>query len=147
MGNALLQAAVLNNIIIIQNILEKRHTDCDSKIETSERNKIINVPVDYDSIVKTARKMPELYKVKYLDHTYLNSVSSVRPGSKAGDNIVTDITALKYTSDGDIFYKFQIVEDWQLLPKRIGKAPKTFQTLFIQKAEKLKRISIMTYRN
>lgn len=149
LSNALLQTAVLKKITITQKILEKGHTQmpcdsCHAKIEAKLKNKIINVPADYVSVVKSARKNPEPYKIKYLDHTFfrkyssLNSISSIRPGSKAGDAVVTDIRGLKYTPNREIFYKLQLDEEWKLLPKRIGKVPESMPNFLYSESRKIK---------
>lgn len=65
------------NIAIEQKILEVGHTqmEADSMHSTIERhlkNKVINVPAEYISIAKQARKCPAPYNTKYLylDYTY-----------------------------------------------------------------------------
>lgn len=134
LSNALLQCSVLKNVCIIQKILEKGHTqmNCDSVhsvIERKIRNRIISVPADYVNIIETARKNPMPYNVIYLEHTFfkaysqLKYYSSIRPGKKAGDPVVTDLRALKYNgSDLTIEYKLKMTDDtWQSIPQRPGK--------------------------
>ena len=79
--------------------------ECDSMHSTIERKlkrKIINVPADYIAVCKSARKVPKLYIVTYLDHIYLkttlklNLIKTIRPGFKSGIPTVTDLRALKY---------------------------------------------------
>nr|CAI5849145.1 unnamed protein product [Callosobruchus analis] len=133
LSNALLQCSALKNVCIIQKILEKGHTQmsCDSVhsvIERKIKNRIISVPADYVNIIETARKNPMPYNVIYLDHTFfkaysnLKYYSSIRPGKKAGDPVVTDLRALKYNgSDLTIEYKFKMTDAWQSIPQRPGK--------------------------
>ncbi|XP_060810002.1 uncharacterized protein LOC132904096 [Amyelois transitella] len=133
--NCILSNALLNivlkhkNITIEQKYLEVGHTqmEADSMYSTIERhlkNKIINVPAEYISIAKRARKCPAPYIVKYLDHTYFKKFDkiqfykSIRPGRSKGDPKVTDIRALRYESNGSILYKTWYNDDWQPLPQR-----------------------------
>jgi len=48
----------------------------------------------------------------------LKYYTSIRPGSKLGDPVVTDIRVLKYTQDGVIQYKLNFADDYQYLPRR-----------------------------
>lgn len=133
LSNALLQCSALKNVCIIQNILEKGQTQmcCDSVhsvIERKIKNRIISVPADYVNIIETARKNPMPYNVIYLEHTFfkaysnLKYYSSIRPGKKAGDPVVTDLRALKYNeSDLTIEYKLKMTDAWQCIPQRPGK--------------------------
>lgn len=133
LSNALLQCSALKNVCIIQKILEKGHTQmcCDSVhsvIERKIKNRIISVPADYVNIIETARKNPMPYNVIYLEHTFfkaysnLKYYSSIRPGKKAGDPVVTDLRALKYNgSDLTIEYKLKMTDAWQCIPQRPGK--------------------------
>lgn len=95
-----------------------------STIERHLKNKIINVPAEYISIAKHARRSPAPYIVKYLDHTYLKKFDkiqfykNIRPGRSKGDPKVTDIRALRYESNGSILYKTSYQDEWQPLPQR-----------------------------
>ena len=98
--------------------------ECDSMHSTIERKlkrKIINVPADYIAVCKSARKVPKLYIVTYLDHTYfkkiskLNLITSIRQGFESGDPTVTDLRALKYDADGKIEYKLRHTDDYKEL--------------------------------
>nr|CAI5847837.1 unnamed protein product [Callosobruchus analis] len=78
--------------------------------------------------LQAARKNPMPYNEIYLDHTFfkaysnLKYYSSIRPGKKAGDPVVTDLRALKYNgSDLTIEYKFKMTDAWQSIPQRPGK--------------------------
>lgn len=92
-------------------------------IERQLKNKTINVPMDYVEICKSARKRSP-YSVEYLTHTDFKSTkslqwySSIRPGYKKGDPVVTNIRALKYTPDEKICYKLQFSAEWMELPHR-----------------------------
>lgn len=129
MANALLNTAINNKIYIEQKILEIGHTQMEadsvhSVIERALKNKNINVPADYIGLCKDARKKPEPYDVVYIDHTFFKSFKKVsffktiRPGRDTGDSKVTDIRALKYTPDGEIFYKLRFPNAWNILPQR-----------------------------
>lgn len=133
LSNALLQCSASKNVSITQKILEKGHTQmsCDSVhsvIERKIKNRIISVPADYVNIMEIARKNPMPYSVSYKDHTFFKAYSnlkfynSIRPGKKAGDPVVTDIRALKYSGlTVSIEYKLRITDDWKPLPQRPAK--------------------------
>lgn len=83
------------------------------------------MPADYVNICKTAcKKSP--YKVEYLSFSFFKNIEdnlsfykSIRPGKKAGDPVVADFKALKYTKEG-IFYKLRHTEEeWNQLPIRV----------------------------
>lgn len=129
MANALLNLSVTSNITIVQKYLESGHTQMEadsmhSTIEKCVRNKIINVPAEYAKYCKIARKNPRPYSVKYLDHTFFKTFSevmafkSIRPGRVKGDLKVTEIKSLKYTPQGEIFYKVKFSDPWLILPQR-----------------------------
>lgn len=129
LSNALLNLSQQLGIVIIQKYLEKGHTqmECDSihaRIETKLKNKPIYTPACYLNIIKEARKNPQAYLTKYVDHTFfkdfstLKTLKSIRPGYKTGDPTVTDLRALKYCPTGEIYYKLQFADDWQPLTKR-----------------------------
>ncbi|XP_072378606.1 uncharacterized protein [Diabrotica undecimpunctata] len=130
LSNALLNIVLTHtNITIEQKFLEVDHTQMEvdsmhSTIERQLKNKIINIPAEYISIVKHARKLPAPYVVKYLEHTYFKKFEkiqffkSIRPGRSKGDPKVTDIRALRYESNGSILYKTFYKDKWQPLPQR-----------------------------
>lgn len=129
MSNALLCTAMNNNIIIEQKFLEVGHTQMEadsihSSVERALKNKNINVPAEYITICKSARKHPRPYDVTYLNHSFFKSFNdvgffkSIRPGRGKGDPKVTDMKALRYTPDGNIFFKLRFTEDWTVLPQR-----------------------------
>ncbi|CAG4985226.1 unnamed protein product [Parnassius apollo] len=142
MANALLNVAMLNNVVIEQKFLEKGHTQMEvdsihACIERKMKAKVINPPAEYLGVCKEARVNPKPYNVHYLTHEYFNSYSdlaffkSIRPGRKPRDPVVTDIKALKYTSSEDIFYKIKFSEPWSTLPQRKNPAvvPKELSAL------------------
>jgi len=66
----------------------------------------IFTPIEWETVIKTARcRKP--YNVVSVDHTFWKrfpgALSTIRPGKRAGDPVVTDIRHLKYSKDG-IFY-------------------------------------------
>ena len=71
--------------------------------------------------MKSARKVPAPYEVKYLDHTFfkdfaeVGTLKSIRPGRRTGDPTVTDMRCLKYTPDAAVEYKLNYSDDWQPL--------------------------------
>ncbi|CAG9786483.1 unnamed protein product [Diatraea saccharalis] len=133
--NCILSNALLNivmkhkNITIEQKFLEVGHTqmEADSMHSTIERylkDKDINVPAEYVSIARHARKCPAPYYVQYLYHKYFKKFDniqfykSIRPGISKGDPKVTDIRALRYESVGSVLYKTWYKHEWQPLPQR-----------------------------
>lgn len=96
MSNALLNLAVINNIVIEQKFLEVGHTQMEvdsmhALIERQLKNKTINVPAEYIPICRKARKAPEPYAVEYITHnTFKNFqdikfLKAIRPGNMKGD--------------------------------------------------------------
>ena len=135
MNNALLNCAVKHGIIIEQKILEVGHTQMEadsvhSTIERALKNRNIDVPAEYIGICKSARKKPEPYDVMYLDHTFFKTfknirfLKSIRPGHGKGDAKVTDIRGMKYTLNGEVFFKLRFPDDWSTLPQKINKSVK-----------------------
>jgi hypothetical protein len=136
MANVLLNVAVAHNIVIEQKYLEPGHTqmEVDSVHATIERNlkdKIINLPADYVPICQKARKKPAPYQVKYLTHDFflnfdpIQRYKTIRPGRGKGDLKVTDIRALRYTPEGEIYYKASFVDEWKRIPQRKNTKIKT----------------------
>ena len=87
-------------------------------------NADIYSPSDYLALMRAARpKQP--YAVHSLEYTFfkdfekLNSnYSSIRPGKRAGDPVVTDIRALRYETTGKVLFKLCHCNDWTVLPCR-----------------------------
>lgn len=129
LANVLLNVAALHNLNIEQKYLEPGHTQMEvdsihATIEKKLRNTIINLPADYVEVCQKARKKPSPYKVKYLSHDFfrkfvgIDFYKSIRPGKTKGDHKVTDIRALKYTPEGEIFYKIEFSDEWTSIPQR-----------------------------
>lgn len=93
--------------------------------ERALRDKKIYVPSNYKTYIEEARpKQP--YKVEYVKHDFFKSYndltyySTMRPGHKVGDPVVTDIRQLRYT-DRSLEYKLDYCEsDFLPLPQRCG---------------------------
>ena len=126
LSSALSDLAHRKKIIIEQYYLEKGHTqmEADSVHSTLEHYFIppIYAPCDYISRMRIAR--PEQpYAVKVLDYTFFKeydvstNFSSIRPGKRVGDPLVTDIRALRYTSS-EVEYKLKHSESYKNLPQR-----------------------------
>ena len=100
--------------------------ECDSVHATCERalrDRKIYVPSNYVPYIEKAR-LENPYEVEYLTHDFFNTYtdltyySSIRPGYKVGDNVVTDIRQLRY-QDGSLTYKLDYSEsEFIPLPQR-----------------------------
>ncbi|CAG9840734.1 unnamed protein product [Diabrotica balteata] len=116
-----------------------------STLERQLKNKMINVPAEYISIVKNSRKLPVPYVVKYLEHTFFKKFEeiqffkSIRPGSSKGDPKVTDIRALSYESNGSILYKTFYKDKWQPLPQTISSQLHTCKTSHLTQLHRNRR--------
>lgn len=132
LSNALLNLAFQKNIYITQIFLEKGHTqmEVDSMhacIERRLRNRDINIPAEYAAHCKKARKLPKPYHVQYLNHSFFHNYSkikycnSIRPGIRSGDPVVTDLKAIRYTPNKEIYMKLNHTDEWSLLNKRLNK--------------------------
>ena len=81
------------------------------------KDKNINFPAEHIFICRSARKNPTPYDVTYLHHTFfksfdeVNFFKSIRPGRGKGDAEVTDIRALRYTPNGDVFFKLRFTDE------------------------------------
>lgn len=134
---ALSSAAKEFGIKIFQLILEKGHTmmQVDSVHSTLERlfTPPIFGPTDYYSRMRIARSS-QPYKVNILDNSFFKnyeqscSFSTIRPGKKKGDPVVTDIHQLLYNPDGTIMYTLDYSDDWKQIPHRLM-SPPTLQTV------------------
>lgn len=127
LANALLELAIEKNVTIEQKYLEVGHTQMEvDSIHSSIERKLpphreIYIPADYINIIKSARKDP--YTVIFLNYTDFfkydgGKYSSIRPGNKKGDPVVTDICALQYLPEGKIKYKLNFEHAYEYLPKR-----------------------------
>lgn len=105
-----------------------------STIERRLKNKHINVPADYVTVCREARKSPKPYSVEYLEHGFFKCFdghhfySSIRPGRGVGDPRVTDVKAYRYLPNGNIQYKLKFSNEWTELPGR--KVKQLFQCFF-----------------
>jgi hypothetical protein len=45
-------------------------------------------------------------------------LTSLRPGKKTGDKLVTDICKLQFTYEGKILYKTKFEDDWEKLSEQ-----------------------------
>ncbi|GBP86446.1 hypothetical protein EVAR_67486_1 [Eumeta japonica] len=67
---------------------------------------------------------PRPYDVTYLNYSFSKSfdkvgfLKSIRPGRGKGDPKVTDIKALRYIPNGDVFFELKLTEEWTILPQR-----------------------------
>jgi len=138
LSTALLDLSVRKKKVIIQKFLEKGHAQLEvdsvhSAIECNLKNKTMYAPEDFVKICVDARKHPKPYEVQYVKHTYfkdysigrMQRFSSIRPGTKSGDHVVTDIRQLKYSPNGSIEYKldYKATSNWQALPRKGKKIP------------------------
>lgn len=128
LSNTLLYASVKFELTIIHNYLEKGHTQMEvdsahSLIERRLKNRDIYLPTDYISICREARPSKP-FNVKYLQYgDFLNFndlkyIRSIRPGYKTGDPTVAELKCLKYSNNGEIFYKLSYKEEWKIFPQR-----------------------------
>lgn len=152
-SNALLHFSVKTNRPVYQKFLEKGHTqmECDSvhsSIECKLKNREIHLPSDYSTICKEARSKPGPYSSKYVTHDFFRDYStselcrysSIRPGKKTGDPVVTNLRALMYDPSGVISYKLDFDDDWKELPTRPKPVTVTeFPALFNDKLKMKKR--------
>lgn len=130
LSNCYLQLAMEHNVDIFQKYLVVGHTqmECDSMHSVIERNLVCDIytPSDLRVVMETARRHPSPYKVKQLHHADFQKMSdirfnSIRPGRKAGESVVTQLSHICYTPKGQILYKvFHEAEDWRILPTRIA---------------------------
>ena len=100
--------------------------ECDSVHSTLEkkfRGKPIYSPHIYVELMAGARPVQK-YCIRYITHQFftdfkaLTYYSSIRPGFKVGDPVVTDMCSLKYTPNGTIQYKLRFDDAFGDLPKR-----------------------------
>ena len=130
LSNAFLNLAQLLRITIFHKYLEKGHTqmECDSmhaSIEKRLKQTEVTLPSGYMTACQQAR-ITDPYSVEVLTHTYflnfdkINYFKSIRPGFKKGDPVVYDLRQIKYTKEGDMFYKLSYLEteEWKVLPQR-----------------------------
>ena len=127
LASALASLSEITGLTIEQLILEKGHTmmEADSVHSSLQRHfkPPIYAPSDYLAQMRLCRPHHP-YKVKYVDYTFFKryesvvNIKSIRPGIKAGDNVVTDIRGLLYKPTGEIFYKLRHTDEFTVLPER-----------------------------
>lgn len=127
LSSALSAAAKLYQIEISQVILEKGHTmmEVDSVHSTLEQNfrPPIYSPAEYHTRMRMARP-DQPFRLNVIDHTFFKNfekictVSSIRPGRRTGDPVVTDIRRLRYDITGKILYTLDYSETWTEIPCR-----------------------------
>ena len=94
-------------------------------IERTIKRKEVYTPACCVSLVKSAKKNPPYYNVKYVDYTFFidyslfSFYSSIRPGRGVGASKVVDIAQLKYSSDGAFYKLDHVTAPWQPLPHRV----------------------------
>lgn len=129
LSNALIEIVKNRSVTIEQKYLVVGHTqmEVDSVHSSVERKlgrrKEIYLPSDYLRIITEARQNPSPYETIALSYSdffqfELNYYSSIRPGKKTGDPVVTDICGLQYTTDGIMYYKLKFSDAWTELPHR-----------------------------
>lgn len=130
LANALCHTTKKFGIEITQKILEKGHTQMEvdsvhSVIERKVRKRktCIYVPQNYVDLMREARPR-QPYVVHYVDHSFfkdyteLNYYNSIRPGTRAGDPVVTDLRVIHYSRNGHITYKLLFGDEFQELPRK-----------------------------
>lgn len=131
MANALLSFSNDYDVEITQKFLEKGHTQMEvdsihAVIENKIHNQPIHLPSDFIKIAASARSNPSPIEQKEVTFDFVKNFSqrkllmynSIRPGSKTGDPVVTDIRAIKYKS-GNISVKIKSFDnDFFDLPQR-----------------------------
>jgi hypothetical protein len=90
-----------------------------SVIERKVKGMCIYSPENYIQVMEATN-----YEVRPIDHTFFHDYTgiryynSIRSGRSTGDPQVTDLVALKYTPAGELEYKLNFKDEWQLLPTR-----------------------------
>lgn len=126
--NALCHICKKFQVHITQKYLEKGHTQMEvdsvhSVIERKLKHKNIYVPQNYVEAIREACSSHP-YQVQHVDHTFfkkysdLSYYSTIRPGTKVGDHVVTDIRAIHYSPIGEVTIKLMFEDDFSDLPRR-----------------------------
>lgn len=128
LSNALLDYAIRTGKDVTQKFLIKGHTQMEVDnvhmlIEKKLKKKLINLPGQYVSITKTARRSKPLKAVelthkdfKNFDDSALFYYPGIRPGTKSGDPTVYDIRSLHYSPAGHISYTLDFDQKPKPLP-------------------------------
>lgn len=128
LANTLYHISTKFGIEITQKFLEKGHTQMEvdavhSVIERKVKGRNIHIPQNYVECISDARPS-QPYKVNYVDHSFfkdysaLNYYKSVRPGTKVGDSVVTDIRVIHYSPHTDVKYKLSYHDELCDLPRK-----------------------------
>lgn len=136
--NAYMHLAMTHGVEVVQKYLVSGHTqmECDSMHSTIERKIVADIftPRDYIVIFESSRLRPSPYHVTQVYHHEMmklsgSFVNSIRPGKRAGDPTVNQLSALEYSSMGGIRYKLDHSEgsDWKALPQRVTIPQKPFE--------------------
>lgn len=128
LATCLLDLAKELNINIFQKYLTVGHThmEVDSVHSTIERKlknrREIYVPAGYLDVIQTARvSSPGPYNVSYLhynDFDQYEASINIRPGTKKGDPVVTDVVAYQFAPTERLSYKLHFPDDWKELQFR-----------------------------
>ena len=96
-----------------------------AQLEKMFKSAIVYTPSDYVYLMRQARPQ-QPYHVKVLDYNFFSNfeqmpsnVTSIRPGTKAGEATVNEIRGLTY-DNGEILYKLRQSDAWIVLQKRIA---------------------------
>ena len=132
LSSALANFAKQHKVTIYQKYLEVGHThmECDSVHRCIENAKKVfgdvNLPTDYIQLIKSARKNPKPYGVKYCDYTFFKDyksvcdVSSIKPCKATGHPYVNDIRQIKYTNTGAIYTNLTYDDkSWKIVPFKV----------------------------
>lgn len=128
LSNALCHICKKFQVSITQKYLEKGHTQMEvdsvhSVVERKLKHKNIYVPQNYVEAIREASSVRP-YQVHYVDHTFFHKYSdltyyaTIRPGTKVGDPVVSDIRVIHYNTDGDITVKLMFDGEFSSLPRR-----------------------------
>ena len=155
LSNALLHFSIFARKERIQKILEKGHTqmECDSVHATTEKsikNRNVYAAADYVRFAANA-KCSSPYTVNYLCTNFfsyfsqLNYYSSILPGCRVGDSVVTDLRQILYR-DGCIYYKlgFDDQKEFKSLPRWVRNNTGIIAPLF---ATELPAITLTMYQD
>lgn len=106
-------------------ILEKGHTMMEVDTVHSILEHVFKPPIympsNYYSRMQMARP-DKPFNVNIINHKFFKdydkicTISSIRPGTKAGDSVVTDIRRLCYEPTGCIYYSLDYSNDCKKLP-------------------------------
>ena len=119
LSTALRRFAAKHGVIVTWKYLQVGHTFMEGDsvhrcIEAEVKDRDINIPQDYVTCIKKARKNPFPYKVRldstlpydfFKDYEFEQDVMSIRPGTKPTDPTVNDLKVIRFTPGGAISYK------------------------------------------